>query len=273
MTALKMLPANLTARFAPETFKRAAGARFVTPRAKKQSDTGRDWLERLTPVDFDAPCGTQRAWTGGDGPLVVFQHGWEADSADLSTLGQAVMEAGFAVALIDGPAHGASTGTRAHMIRFADGLAAARHHFGEPFAVIAHSMGFPATVIAMTRFSLAPQRVVALGAPDALPRNVRFQARAMGLSNRAVELMLDAVSYRFGEDARALSVTADAPSMTIPALFCHGANDAIAPPEASERMAAAWPGSELQVFDGLGHRGVLRDKRVVARVVGFLGAE
>lgn len=268
---MKMLPVNLAARFTPEAFKRAAGARFVTPRVKKQSDTGRDWLDSLSPVDFTAPCGTQRAWTGGDGPLVMFQHGWEADSADLSTVGRAVMEAGFSVALIDGPAHGASTGTRAHMIRFADGLAAARNHFGEPFALVAHSMGFPAAVIAMTRFALSPQKVVSLGAPDALPRNVRFQAQAMGLSDRAVELMLDAVSYRFGEDSRQLSVTTDAPAMTIPALFCHGANDAIAPPEASERMADAWPGAELEVFEGLGHRGVLRDGRVVARVVGFLG--
>jgi len=78
------------------------------------------------------------------------------------------------------------------------------------------------------------------------------------------------VSYRFGEDARALDVAADAPAMSIPALFCHGATDSIAPPQASERMAAAWPGADLEVFDGLGHRGVLRDERVVARVVEFL---
>ncbi len=270
MATVQMLAANLAARFAPAAFKRTAGARFVTPRVRKQSDTGRDWLESLTPIDFPAPCGTQRAWTGGAGPLVMFQHGWEADSADLSTLGEAIVKAGFSVALIDGPAHGASTGTRAHMIRFADGLAAARNRFSEPFAIVAHSMGFPAAVIAMTRFGFSPQRAVSLGAPDALPRNVHFQARNMGLSNRAVELMLDAVSYRFGEDARALSVTADAPAMTIPALFCHGENDTIAPPEASQRMAAAWPGAALEVFDGLGHRGVLRDERVVARVVGFL---
>lgn len=272
MHRLKMTPVNLAARFAPGAFKRAAGARFVTPRTRKQSDTGRDWLEKLEPVDFDAPCGRQRAWTGGSGPLVLLQHGWEADSADLSTLGRTVMEAGFRVALIDGPAHGASEGARAHMVRFADGIAAARNRFGEPFAIVGHSMGFPAAVIAMTRFAVSPQRVVALGAPDALPRNVRFQARGLGLSRRGVELLLDAVSYRLGEDARRLSVTEDAPHMRAAALFCHGARDAIAPAEASERMAAAWPGAELEIFEGLGHRGVLRDARVLERVKAFLTA-
>lgn len=272
MASLQTLSANLAARFTPGAFKRAAGSRLITPTVRKQSDTGRDWLESLTPINFPAPCGTQRAWTGGDGPLVMFQHGWEADSADLSTVGRAILEAGFSVALIDGPAHGASTGERAHMITFGDGLAAARQRFGDPFAVVAHSMGFPATVIAMTRHGLSPQRVVSLGAPEAFKRNVFFQMRRAGLSDRAVELMLDAASYRFGEDSRALSVAADAPAMTIPALFCHGVNDTIAPPEASERMAAAWPAAQLDMYDGLGHRGVLRDERVVARVVRFLGA-
>lgn len=267
-----MLPVNLAARFAPGAFKRAAGARFVTPRVRKQSDTGRDWLEQLDPVDFDAPGGRQRAWTGGSGPLVFMQHGWEADSADLSTLGRAVMESGFSVALIDGPAHGASEGAHAHMIRFAEGIAAARNRFAEPYAVIGHSMGFPAAVIAMSRFAVSPQRVISLGAPDALATNVAFQARAMGLSRRGAELILEAVSYRFGEDARGLSVLDAAGSMTVPALFCHGARDQVAPSDCSARMAKAWPGATLEVFDGLGHRGVLRDARVLARVTAFLAA-
>ena len=33
------------------------------------------------------------------------------------------------------------------------------------------------------------------------------------------------------------------------------------------------PGAALEVFDKLGHRGVLRDARVVARVVRFLQAD
>jgi pimeloyl-ACP methyl ester carboxylesterase len=266
--------ANWTAAVLPRTFKESAGRRFVTPRSRKQTDTGRDWLEALEPFDFTGPKGRQRAWLGGpdDGRLVFLQHGWEADSADLSTVGQALEGAGFRIALIDGPAHGASKGRTAGIPWFAEGVGALGDQLGQPFAVVGHSMGFPATVRAIARHGLNPQRVVALGSPDAVARNVRHQATATGMSDRAVTLLLQAVSEQFGAPAEDFDITRDAPAMTAAALILHGKNDKIAPPEGAERIAASWQGAELTLFDELGHRGVLRDEQVVARVVGFLKA-
>jgi pimeloyl-ACP methyl ester carboxylesterase len=266
--------ANWTAAVLPRTFKDTAGRRFVTPQVKKQSDTGRDWLEAQQRFDFDGPMGRQRAWLAGpEGGRVVFlQHGWEADSADLSTLGQALALAGLRVALVDGPAHGASEGRAAGLPWFAEGLAALADQSGQPFGVVGHSMGFPATVRAMARLGLSPERVVALGAPDSLPANVRFQARALGLSDRAVELMLEAVSERFGAPAEEFDICRDAPAMTARALIIHGETDRIAPPRGAQRISALWPGAELTLHHDLGHRGVLRDDRVVAQVTGFLTA-
>ena len=264
--------ANWTAAILPSAFKDSAGRRFVTPQVRKQSDTGRDWLETLEPYDFKGPKGRQRAWLGGPehGRLVFLQHGWEADSADLTTIGQALEAAGFRIALVDGPAHGASEGRTAGLPWFAEGLGALADQLAQPFAVIGHSMGFPATVRAIARHGLAPERLVSLGAPDALPRNVRFQASAMGMSDRAVTLMLEAVSERFGEPADNFDIAMDAPAMTASALIIHGRGDQVAPPQGAARIAAAWPGAELALYDDLGHRGVLRDERVMARVVGFL---
>lgn len=270
MTPTQILAANTTAAVFPRTFKTAAGRQFITPRVRKQTDRGRDWLDSLDQDSFDGPQGRQRVYRGGDGPLVMFQHGWEADSADLSTLGEAVMEAGFSVALIDGPAHGGSEGRRAHMLLFAEGLGAAGRALGQPYAMVAHSMGFPATVMAMVRHGFDPGRIVSLGAPDALPRNVDFQGRAMGLSQRAIRLTLEAVGERFGEPADNLDVTLYAEAVARPLCVLHGGNDQIAPPQGAERIAAAWPGATLAILDELGHRGILRDDRVVERVLGFL---
>jgi len=203
--------------------------------------------------------------------LVIFQHGWEADSADLSTMGQAVLDAGYSVALIDGPAHGQSEGRKSNMLYFARGLGLAGQQLGQPHAMIAHSMGLPATVLAMRRHGFMPGRVIGLGAPDALPRNVAFQGKRLGMSQRAISLTIDAVSDAFGEPATNLDITRDAPHLSTPALILHGDNDYIAPPEGAERIAQAWPGAQLTTFEGIGHRGILRDERVVERVLGFLG--
>ena len=264
------LAANTTAALFPRTYKASVQRQFTRPRVKQQTDKGRDWLESLEKASFEGPQGRQRVYRGGDGPLVFFQHGWEADSADLSTLGQAVMEAGYSVALIDGPSHGQSEGYKAYILLFAEGLGAAAAQLGQPDAIIAHSMGLPASVLAMARHGLTPGRVIGLGAPDALPRNVAFQGEAMGLSQRAIALMLEAVSESFGEPAANLDITLDAPNFTAPALILHGENDQIAPSVCAERIASAWPGAVSEIFAGVGHRGILRDPRVVERVLGFV---
>ncbi len=271
---MKMLAVNLAARWAPQRFRAEAGRRFITPRVRRQSDTGRDFLHQLEPAGFDGPLGRQRAWMGGeDGPLVFFQHGWEADSADLATLAEAVLARGARVCLIDGPAHGESEGATATLLDFASGIAGAARAFGQPDAVAAHSMGLPATVIAMRRHGLAPVRVAGIAGPDALPANVRYQGGKMGMSETAITRLLEAVSFRLGEPADGLSILRDAHALTAQALIVHGRGDVITPPEAGERIAAAWPGAQLVMFDGLGHRAVLRHPDVVARASGFLAPD
>ena len=93
--------ANTAAFLAPESFKARAGSAFVTPRAKKQTERGREFLETLREDTFEGPLGKQRVYAGGDGPLLMFQHGWEADSADLATHAEALTGRGYRVALID----------------------------------------------------------------------------------------------------------------------------------------------------------------------------
>jgi len=270
---VRMLAVNLAARLTPQRFRAEAGRRFITPRVRRQSDTGRDFLHQLERADFDGPLGRQRAWTGGDGPLVFFQHGWEADSADLATLAEAVMARGARVCLIDGPAHGESEGSTATLLDFAAGLGTAARTFGQPDAVAAHSMGLPACVIAMRRHGLAPSRVAGIAGPDSLPANVRYQGGHMGMSETAIRRLLEAVSFRLGEPADGLSIVREAHALTAQALIVHGRGDVITPPEAGERIAAAWPGAELVMFDGLGHRAVLRHPDVVTRVSGFLAPD
>lgn len=265
-----ILMANAAAYFAPRSFTRKAVSAFVTPRAKRQSERGREFLQSLSCASFQGPLGAQRAWVGGDGPTLFFQHGWEADSADLATHAEALMGAGYRVVLIDGPAHGESEGRKTSMLDFAAGLGAAATAFGNPHGVVGHSMGCPSTVIATARGLIAPQVFVALASPRSLPENVKFQGRSMGLTRRAVRLMLEGIEKRLGEPIEHFDISRDAPSMTARALFVHGTGDQIVRAENSRDVAGIWPQAEIELYDGLGHRGVLRDARVVERVVEFL---
>ncbi|MBV5259417.1 alpha/beta hydrolase [Synechococcus moorigangaii CMS01] len=265
-----ILMANLMAAIAPARFRAIAAKRFVRPRVRQQTDTGRDFLATLDAGWIEGPLGRQRIYSGGQGPAIFFLHGWEADAADLSSHAQHLMENGYRVVLIDGPAHGASDGHKATLPLFAEGLGAAAATFGQPFAIVAHSMGAASSVVAMSEGLVKPAAFVALASPCSLAGNIAFQAGAMGLSKRAIALMQGGVEHVLKTPIARFDIAQDAPSMTAKALFIYGDNDTIVPVSAGESAAKDWPGARLVIKPGLGHRGVLRDPGVLAEVADFL---
>lgn len=267
-----ILMANAMAVLAPGRFRKIVGSRFVRPRVRQQTDTGRDFLASLEAGWIEGPLGSQRVYSGGQGPLIFFQHGWEADAADLSSHARHLMEAGYRVVLIDGPAHGQSEGEKATLPLFAEGLANAAAIFGQPFAVVAHSMGAASSVVAMSEGMLKPRAFVALASPCSLAGNIRFQAGAMGMSDRSIRLMQEGVEAVLKTPITRFDIARDAPSMTAKALFLYGDNDIIVPVSAGEAASAHWPGAHFTVKPGLGHRGVLRDPGVLTEIAQFLYA-
>ena len=63
-----------------------------------------------------------------------------------------------------------------------------------------------------------------------------------------------------------------APALTQPLLVVHDRGDAEIPWQHGTALARAWPGAELLMTEGLGHRRVLRDPDVVAASVAFVAA-
>lgn len=265
-----VMMANVMAVIAPARFRTIVGKRFVRPRVRQQTDTGRDYLAKLDAGWIEGPNGRQRIYSGGSGPIVFFLHGWEADAADLSSHAQHLMESGYRVVLIDGPAHGASEGRTATLPGFAEGLGAATATLGQPFAVVAHSMGAASSVVAMSEGLLSPRAFVALASPCSMADNMSFQMAALGMSTRAVRLAQQGVETVLKAPVSRFDIARDAPSMTARALFIYGDNDVIVPVDAGEKASAQWPDAQLVIKPGLGHRGVLRDPDVLAEVAQFL---
>ena len=58
--------------------------------------------------------------------------------------------------------------------------------------------------------------------------------------------------------------------LPIAALVVHDSDDMEVPWTNGADVAAAWPGAELVTTQGLGHRRILRDAGIVARVTAFL---
>jgi pimeloyl-ACP methyl ester carboxylesterase len=215
-----------------------------------------------------------RAWVwGDDGPVVLLVHGWQGRGAQLAPFVEPLVARGFRVAAFDAPAHGDTPGTHASLFAFRDAILAMHAALGPFHALVSHSMGGAAAILAAKELG-AGQEEHAVADRYALicpPNDVRdFTAeltKALGLSEATREAVHRRLERTFGvklADVRAPEMVRERRE---PLLLVHDRNDVEVPFDRGEAIAAAWPGAELVATEGLGHRRILSDPHVVARVV------
>jgi pimeloyl-ACP methyl ester carboxylesterase len=230
----------------------------------------REWLagaQRATLTHRGRPLAVYH-W--GAGPTVLLVHGWHGRGAQLGAFAAPLAAAGFRVVAFDAPAHGRTPGDATDLPEVSEALHTVAQAYAPMHGVIAHSFGTAATLVAIAG-GLAPRRVAALSAPasidflmDSFAARLAIPAPVMTVHRRLME-------ERFGADLwQRFSPTGIARGLAIPALLVHDREDHDVPWQEGETLARAWPGASWMPTQGLGHRRILRDPQVVARVVAFM---
>lgn len=216
---------------------------------------------------------------GTSGPTAYLVHGWGGHWQQLGSLVHPLLDAGYRVVVHDAPSHGDSPAgrygprsTRVMEMARAHALVVERH--GDPALTVAHSLG-ALTVLWAARHHAVPLGALATVAAAAdIDELVDSFRRLTGLGPRSRTLMLDRIEQTIGIprtafDGPTLAAAVRADQPDIPLLAVHDAGDVEAPAAVSRRLVDAWPGAELLLTDGLGHRRVLWEPTVVARVADF----
>ena len=206
----------------------------------------------------------------GTGPAVLLVHGWHGRGAQLGAFVAPLVSAGYRVVAFDAPAHGRTPGHATSLPEVSEALLTVANAFPPLHGVIGHSFGAVCTLNAI-HHGLAPQRVVAISAPasidfllDSFAAQLEIPATVMAVHRRLMEA-------RFGADLwKQFSPTEIARGLDIPALLVHDRDDHDVPWQEGEALVRAWPGTTWHLTQGLGHRRILREPEVVARVVAFM---
>lgn len=209
--------------------------------------------------------------TGEQGPLVLALHGWRGRPTQFRPLAAALLERGFRTISIDGPGHGRSAGEHATPKLYGELLIDVALRAGGAHAVIGHSFGGAALGAALA-LGLRPQRLVIASAPTRVSRLPAAFAKAAGLPARAMRHYERLLEQHAGRPIAELDLVATGPRCGIPALLVHDRGDAVIPYADAEALAAVWPELAVMTTDGLGHRDILADAAVIARIVEFVTA-
>lgn len=254
-------------RVAPSLAARLNQRLFSTPRRHAP----RDWE-----LPLEALATRRRLRDGlslleaGDGPTVALIHGWEGRATQFAAFVPPLLQAGYRILAIDGPAHGRSSGRRADPYRFADALTHVSRECGPLHGLIGHSMGGGSIAIALAA-GLTAERVVSIASPASLRDVLDRYADVMQMPPRARTQFLERCLHHVVQRGhRPVDMLELLPNMETTALVIHARDDREVPFRDGERIAAHWPHAAFMPVDGLGHRRILRDAAVVNATVAFL---
>ncbi len=230
------------------------------------------WLDNARQYWLSHPLGNMAYYIWGDThkPYVLLVHGWSGRASQLGALAQPLVDAGYCVVAFDAPGHGNSAGKSTNLFRIAAVMRALVTQLGTPHAIIAHSFGCIVTAYVL-RAGLAAHGVVLISSPT---RAEYLFAKFMGrlqLPDNIMQGFRHRYEMEFGTDVwQRIDADINARSLCVPALIVHDRNDNDVDPQCSQWLADTWPGSILELTEGLGHRRILRDAMVIQRCITFI---
>jgi pimeloyl-ACP methyl ester carboxylesterase len=252
----------------PTLAGRLAAWLFSRPQRHRRPERERALVARGEPL---ALRNGLRATAWGAGRLVLLVHGWEGRGAQLGAFVEPLVNAGYRVVALDGPAHGDSPGRTTTGPDFARALISVRDELGPIHIVVAHSFGGFTSLLAVSR-GWKIERLVTISAPSSVPEILDDFARTIALSPRALPAMVNALEHRVGATMASFDVESFASAITVPVLIIHDTDDREVAYKHAERLAQLL-GARLMTTSGLGHRRILFAPEIVTAVVNFAEAD
>jgi pimeloyl-ACP methyl ester carboxylesterase len=211
-----------------------------------------------------------RYYRWGNGPLVLFVHGWSGRGSQATHFVDALLQAGFGVLSFDAPAHGATPGKQTNMLVISDVILALHRHFGDFHSAITHSFGGMILPYAIQQ-GVRVGRIASICPPAGLEAILRNFQRMLSVPDLVIDLMISSLHKDFGADlAENISTIRNVSTLTTPAIVIHDEDDEDIPWQSGKQVADAWPGARFILTHKLGHRRILRASETVQTVVDFI---
>lgn len=254
---------------------------FTVPKVPEKARRLRAALPPGQSFEVRLGTGMIRGTSWGTGRPVYLVHGWGGWGLQLAAYVSPLLDAGFRVVAYDAPSHGSSDpghrgAGRSDLPELTDALQAVIADQGTAYGIVAHSFGAAATTHALLD-GLAVRRIVFVAAPADFDHSLDHFERGFSFGPRIRARFLRRFTRQLGRTLDSFDVLPTIDEILQerdlpPLLAIHDTDDHETLSEGSAEIVAAWPGAELRLTTGLGHRKVLGDPASVASVVAFLSA-
>ncbi len=133
---------------APNAAKKIILKEFFRPTSHALTPLERQFLENATSFHIHIHDKDIRCWKWGQGPGILFVHGWNGRGVNFAHFFKPLVNAGYSVITYDAPAHGQSEGQVTNYFELTDTVRSfldPSHDFNIQ-GIIAHSIGASAAI-------------------------------------------------------------------------------------------------------------------------------
>ncbi|MDF1517334.1 MAG: alpha/beta hydrolase [Lutibacter sp.] len=200
---------------------------------------------------------------------VLLIHGWSGRGTQLFKIADKLLENGFMTISFDAPAHGKSTGKTTMMNEFVKTAQFLEKEFG-PFEIaLGHSLG-GMTVLNAIKQGLNAKKGIVIGSGDVISDIIKGFVAKIQLKPKMADKIKQRFYKNFGEDIDNYSAYIAAKSVKIPILVIHDTEDTEVPVSCAHHIRQHLEQGEILITNGLGHSRILKDAKVIHRIVEFI---
>ena len=267
-----LLTSKLISFISPKLITLFAAKLFTTPIKhkipKRELEMDRKSVQKLIPV----PAINKEVVLyqyGKSEKKILLVHGWSGRGTQLFKIADELLKAGYSTISFDAPAHGKSPGKTTIMVDFIATILEIEKQFGPFEAAIGHSLGGMSVLNAIKK-GLKVNHAVVIGSGDIVEDIMDDFVAKLELKPSVSTLLRLHFEKKYGEKMNSYSAFLAAKETTIPVLVIHDNNDPEVPVKAGIHIHEYLKNGELLLTDGLGHRKILGNPKVIERTIQFI---
>jgi pimeloyl-ACP methyl ester carboxylesterase len=200
---------------------------------------------------------------------ILLVHGWSGRGTQLFKIADELLKAGYSTISFDAPAHGKSPGKNTIMVDFISAILEIDKQFGPFEAAIGHSLGGMSVLNAIKK-GLKVNHAVVIGSGDIVQDIMDDFVAKLGLKPSISTRLRLHFEKKYKEEMNSYSAFLAAQETSIPILVIHDNDDPEVPVKAGIHIHKYLKNGELLLTNGLGHRKILGNPKVIEKTVQFI---
>ncbi len=267
-----LLTSKLISFISPKLITLFAAKLFTTPIKhkipKRELEMDRNSIQKLIPV----PAINKEVVLyqyGKSEKKILLVHGWSGRGTQLFKIADELLKAGYSTISFDAPAHGKSPGKTTIMVDFIATILEIDNQFGPFEAAIGHSLGGMSVLNAIKK-GLKVNHAVVIGSGDIVEDIMDDFVAKLELKPIISTFLRLHFEKKYQEKMNSYSAFLAAKEIAIPVLVIHDNNDPEVPVKAGIHIHKYLKNGELLLTDGLGHRKILGNHKVIEKTVQFI---